>query len=880
VNVAKPFSPEGEAMIVRRFVIVFLSLCIARSASAQDGPYPPDDATVLLAHLDGDGSAANPGGPPMNVRGEVAYTTGRFGKALALKRDGSVLFIYRAPALMPRHRSWTIECWIKPTGQPTARMAVLGVFGNMGRRISIQLDGRRLVGLVAADENHRVHAASGNLGDALFDGHWHHIAMVLDRGRNGELRLYLDGRQVNQEAVYQPLPFFIDDGISFTLGAGMPWTGKSGFQGLIDELRITAGVPEAFTAPADAPEPPPVFARPIYPTAAIATDAPESQTPLRFSPTGTVIVIPDVLPMSADMESARLLATWLQKAYGVETGFQRTDPSDAIQRNAELVLAVGKTPWVSDENLAEVDLHGFIIKRKGNVVVIAGGSPRATLWGTVHFLDRFAGVRFYMPGDLFTSVPAEKPTPLAGIDVTTAPFVRSASLSGLHNDYATEKLWDDRNAMNRRRGGSHQHNMFALFPPSRYAKTYPEIYPIMDGKRLIPDKTTRHWQPCFSEQKLVDLGVEAAIRHFASDPDHEYIGFGVMDTNDFCQCARCRTNWDENLVVAKTQETDARRAEMLCSRMTHGPIYWDYMNTLAARLETELPAAGITDKKLIVSIVYSAARQLPTEKLHPDILTWHVFKWSDGLIDKRLLPQPDGTFKLGRMDEWLEIGSHLGHHDWAHGKGILIPRIYTGLMSESFKLFKPHDLIYTHTEGYPNWGLDGPKLYIHGKIHWDPDVDVKRIWRQFADDMFGPAADPMHEYFATLEQLWISLNNDVERKLNRWATQFSTKPTQQQTIHDCRALLDKASGLAETDEQKRRIQLFSKTFKLSENLFGLAAKSNVTQAEVDEVLKYAKTVIMPNPMTVYRQSNPQDSYDRIESAVWTLAGVRGLKKPT
>jgi hypothetical protein len=421
--------------------------------------------------------------------------------------------------------------------------------------------------------------------------------------------------------------------------------------------------------------------------------------------------------------------------------------------------------------------------------------------------------------------------------------------------------------------------MFALFPPSRYAKAHPDVYPIMDGKRLIPVKTIRHWQPCFSEPKLVDLGVEAAIRYFKSHPDHEYIGFGVMDTNDFCHCARCRMHWEKSMVAAKKQETDARRVKMLCSRMTHGPIYWNYMNKLAARLETELPAAGITDKKLVVSIVYSAARQLPDEKLHPDILTWHVFKWSDGLIDKRLVPQPDGTFELGRMDEWLEVGSHLGHHDWAHGKGILIPRIYTGLMSESFKLFRQHNLIYTHTEGYPNWGLDGPKLYIHGKIHWDPDADVKLIWRQFADDMFGPAADAMHEYFATLEELWISLNNDVERKLNRWATQFNTTPAQRQTILHCRTLLDKAASLAKTDEQKQRIELFSKTFRLSEYFFRMAAKEKVTQSEVDDVLKYAKTVIIPDPMTVYRQSNPQDAYDRIERAVWTLAGQRGLRKP-
>jgi len=421
--------------------------------------------------------------------------------------------------------------------------------------------------------------------------------------------------------------------------------------------------------------------------------------------------------------------------------------------------------------------------------------------------------------------------------------------------------------------------MFKYFPPERYAKKCPEIYPTIKGERYIPKRGDRFWQPCFSEPKLVDAAVESALRYFKANPDHEYIAFSVEDGHQFCECERCRAEWAKNVERTKARETQPRRIKMIANALTHSPLYWRFMNRAAERLERELPAVGITAQKLVVGIVYSGVRENPGFGLHPMVLTWFVFKWSDGLIDRRLLPQPDGRYQLGRMQEWLDISSHIGHHDWAHGKGFLIPRLYTELTSESFKLFKPHDLVYTHTEGYPNWGLDGPKLYVHSKIWWNPDVDLARIWRQFCDDMFGPAADPMRDYFDTLHDLWIVLNSDQERKLNRWHNQFDTTPKQREQIAHCRSLLERASQFAETDEQRQRIELFSKTFGLSERFFAMAAKRKATPVEVNQLLDYARKHITPDPMTVYRMRTPEDAMDRISTAVWRLAGSRGLRKP-
>jgi hypothetical protein len=584
--------------------------------------------------------------------------------------------------------------------------------------------------------------------------------------------------------------------------------------------------------------------------------------------------------MAGDHEAAKLLQTWLRKAHGVDEGFEKVSAGDATTPDGKLILALGRTRWVADEELEPLDAHGFLIRRKGNVVVLTGGTPQATLWAAVHFLDRFAGVRFYMPGDLFTSVPRQPPGPIGAIDIREEPYVRSCTITGMHNDYHREKPWTARVAADRRRGGSHQHNMFARFDPARYAERNPEIYPILEDKRYLPKRGDRFWQPCLSEPRLVDAAVDSALRYFKENPDAEYVGFSVEDGKQFCECDRCLTDWEQEKRRLIAEGHDPEEAGETALNVIHSTLYWTFLNRTAARLEQQLPEHGIDRAKLIVGLVYSRARHNPGIKLHPNVLAWFVFKWSDGLIDQRLIPQPDGSYRLGRIDDWLSVASHIGHHDWAHGKGILIPRIYTGLVSESFRLFQPHDLIYLHTEGYPNWGLDGPKLYVHSRIWWNPQVDVRAIWRDFCDDMFGPASEPMHNYFSTLEQLWISLNHDTERKLNRWWSQFDTTPEQRATIAHCRALLDKAAALAETPEQEQRIDLFSKSFRLSEYLFALAATEKVTRDEVDEVLQYAETVIRPDPMTVYRNDREGDyAYEQIESAVWTLASRRGLKRP-
>jgi hypothetical protein len=94
------------------------------------------------------------------------------------------------------------------------------------------------------------------------------------------------------------------------------------------------------------------------------------------------------------------------------------------------------------------------------------------------------------------------------------------------------------------------------------------------------------------------------------------------------------------------------------------------------------------------------------------------------------------------------------------------------------------------------------------------------------------------------------MDNDAERKIQKWSNQFMLKGTQPDTVRKARAHLDRAAGLAQTHEQKQRVTLFSKTFKLSEMLLEIANAEKVQQAKVDAVRKYVEETIVADRMTI------------------------------
>ncbi|MFN0170204.1 MAG: DUF4838 domain-containing protein [Bryobacteraceae bacterium] len=570
----------------------------------------------------------------------------------------------------------------------------------------------------------------------------------------------------------------------------------------------------------------------------------------RLLPETTVLVTP-ASPAEREQKAAELLQEWLRKATRSATGFTILTAEAPVPRGSTAIVLRTRT----DGSLYR---DGFVIKRTGRKIAIEGGSPMGTFFGASAFLDRFAGVRFYMPGDLFTSLPASSRLTVPDVEMREEPYVRNSMMSGTGGMRGTggtdrvavrqeEAEWLLRNAAFRKESVdfSHQHSMFQRFPPERFAARYPEIYPMLKGARYIPsDPRDQRWQPCLTEPKLVEAAVESATDYFRAHPDRCFLSFSVQDSHAHCECDRC-------LREVKAAPEKALAYSAMNAR---------FLNAVAERLEKN----PVTRDRTLVYIAYSEVREAPAFPLHPSILPVVVFTIGDSLIDKRFEP---GSHIL---ETWRKVSRQMGNHDWGQGNMYFIPRMYTHLTSRLFREAKQRGLVwgYQHMETYPNWGLDGLKLWVTARIWWNPDVDVAALWRQISSDLFPTAAQTMEKYFDTLHRLWIQMDNDAERKLRKWSNQFDLRSDEQKAmVKECRSLLDKAVAAAKSDAERRRVELLSRSFRLSEHFFDLANARDVTRGQVEAARRYAAETIAPDPWTFYSGGNAPELMKDVDAAL-------------
>jgi|GEM_PF-3400597 len=573
--------------------------------------------------------------------------------------------------------------------------------------------------------------------------------------------------------------------------------------------------------------------------------------PLELDPQTTLIVRPNQ-PKRMENHAAGLLRDQLMRVYRVKDGFKVKSEAAARKADPKHVRLLLNTSTCVDDRKADLRSDGFVLKRVDNKIMMTGPSDASALFAAVAFLDHCAGVRFYMPTNTFTSLPDHSTVTVDGLDMVSEPFVTSCYFSGIDHDDRPAASWVTRVGGWRRKGGTHQHNMFTVFDPRKYAEQYPEIYPIFDGQRHIPPSNRdQGWQINFLAPRAIDVAMQSAKAHFERRPDHQYMAVSINDGGRFDQSEETR-----KVLEAFRDDNDRYWHAKATSAM-----YWDFMTRLGERFEKEFPG------KKLVGLAYGGTRFPPKQPLPDCVMPWTNFHIAqlpiDGFLESTPSPHP-------RLHEWLAVSKNYANHDWYHGGGYQLPRIYTGYWQQFLTTLQQKvPETYQHVECYPHWGLAGPKLYLLAKLMWNPKVDTDALLTQYCNDMFGNASGPMKKYFTTLEQLWAQLNcvEGPERKLHRWPSQFKTTETSRAMVAACRTHLNKAASLAADDLDQHRVSFFSDTFTHCENLFRFAAADAVTVQQYETAVAYANELVKKHPMSVRYHKRPAEA---LKAVYWDV----------
>lgn len=499
-------------------------------------------------------------------------------------------------------------------------------------------------------------------------------------------------------------------------------------------------------------------------------------------PRATIIVASDASPQVK--QAAETLQQYIAQSSGATLPISATAQGNAI--------SVGETPAVKEADIKTrtLDQDGFLLQSiDAKNYAIVGGSDWGTEFGVYDFLERYLGVRWLMPTDLYTDVPHHNTINIPDTKIIQQPTFLSRQLGPVYIEMQPKlnplARWG---RFNRARGRiAFGENLLNLFPVSQFGKTHPEFYPMLNGKRYIPsDDHEYHWQPNLSAPGIVDAAVEQIDKYFQEHPEATSYSLGMNDADA----------WDQS-AASKAQRSGKK------NYLGYDDVsdeYFTWANAVVAKVLLKYP------DKWFGTLAYMNLSEPPTKvKLNPRIvpfMTYDRMRWADPKLR-------DIGHRI--TEEWSKAASSLGWYDYIYGLNYLLPRVYPHEMQQYLSWGAAHHVDFSYAEFYPNWG-EGPKGWILTKLLWNPNQNVDALLDDWYTHFAGTNAAPkLKDYYAIWEKFWTQdifkskWNHDDNELLF-----FSGPPNYlldvpQSYIDQSDADLEAALQLADTPQRKARV---------------------------------------------------------------------------
>lgn len=491
-------------------------------------------------------------------------------------------------------------------------------------------------------------------------------------------------------------------------------------------------------------------------------------------------------------------------------------------RDAFFILITPEKTIIAGKDDARVK-PSYLLKKSSDHLARLHCFERATYFGVLDFLERFAGFRSYFPCEELTVVPeGELELPEAFIFERPDFEIRWHSpFNGLYDDPAqpgshakqstpVKMLNWYRNRMQTRMiGGSH--GLYHLDIYRRFAKTHPEYLAVtaqVDGKGK-PVLNTKHF--CYSNG-LEKAVLEDAKAYFTGQPAQSrnlkrwtvslaaYGCFSLTpsDALEPCRCSKCQKYFSQY---------DGRGG---------GELIWNFTLNIADGLKK----AGI--RGWVEQGIYDRLNndRVPQRDIPDNVLLkychlgpWNInYKPGKELERRRLLMWYK---KTGKPVILYNYALKWGGHDIP-----LLPDTTPRAIARYYKENAPFAYGAQMESGTDYYIFHYLSYYIYGKVCWNTKADADKLLAEHAKVLFGPAASQMMEFFDTLETLWLkSINAQVVMTAIGPRSGTADKKDLYEKLYSpgqvakLRQLLDQSVKLCKKDKmQVRRIEFIRKNF--------------------------------------------------------------------
>lgn len=372
--------------------------------------------------------------------------------------------------------------------------------------------------------------------------------------------------------------------------------------------------------------------------------------------------------------------------------------------------------------LPEIDFEALesdeiVLRTVGDVLVLAGGRPRGTLYAVNTFLEDTVGFRWWTSTESFT--PHRPDLAVEALDVRHAPKLMSREV--FFKD-AFDPLFATRLKANghfepipEELGGHIEllgwcHTFWPLLPPEEHFAEHPEWYSEVGGTR-----TAEGTQICLTNEGARAEVTRRVLEQLRANPGARLISVSQNDWGGRCECAACR--------AVEAEEGSPS-----------GPLV-RFVNAVAEAVEAEFPDV------LVETLAYQYTRKAP-RLTHPrDNVVIRLCSIECDYAQP--LTSPANATFADDIRAWSAIAPNLYIWNYVvNFANFLLPHPNLAAFAEDIRFFVDHGAvgIFEQGDAYSHGGhANELRAWVLAHLLWDPSLDQRALTEEFMNGYFGPA---------------------------------------------------------------------------------------------------------------------------------------------
>jgi hypothetical protein len=372
----------------------------------------------------------------------------------------------------------------------------------------------------------------------------------------------------------------------------------------------------------------------------------------------------------------------------------------------------------------------IVIRTTAGDLILAGGSPRGTVYAVDTFLEDVVGCRWWTPSA--SRMPRRRTLKVAPLDIRYSPPLEYREPFWF---VAFDDLWASRNKANGIRSGGDDlrggrqlyegfvHTFYRLIPPEKYFKDHPEWFSEIDGKR-----TSENAQLCLTNEEMRREVVKNLKEFLRKSPKATIASVSQNDCFNPCTCPRCRA----------VDEEEGSPSGLLLR----------FVNAVAADIADEFPDVTID------TLAYQYTRKPPRiTRPAPDVI---VRLCSIECSFSKPLDDPSNADFFRDLEGWSAIADRLFIWDYTTDFSHYVqPHPNYRVLGPNLRLFVRNKVRGVFEQGaYQSWGSEMAEMraWMLAKLLWNPAHDPDALRREFIEGYYGPVAGRVSGYLALLDE--------------------------------------------------------------------------------------------------------------------------------